>query len=298
MTTVADLVVEARSLLHAAWRPEQNVLQADITSGGTTIVCTHDLRGIVPGSSIAIGDEVMYVWTAHPETKTITVQRAVQGTAAAHTAGDLIEVNPTFPAVSIKRALKQEILSWPTTLFQVDTATVTASDLYRSQGIALNLGDYYNVLRVQHASDSGRAEYTKTWPDVSFWRHDRHPDGTDFSGATGALYLDQPVPSGSVKVTYSKPFTTSTWDDATDLESDVGLTAHMLDIPAIGAAWRLQSAREVARTLTSPAGDPRLSESVPPGTIIQGAFGLKQLRDQRIAEESRRLVGKYPLGHT
>lgn len=294
MTTVLDLVQETKVLLHASWRPELNQLQATVTSGATTLVATHALRGIVPGSHVSVGDELMYVWTAHAETKTFQVERGVLGTtAAAHTAGDLIEVNPTFPQNAIKRAVKQEIQSWPNTLFQVDTATVAVTDTYRSQGVALNLGDYYHVLRIQKESADG-----STWPDVSYWRHDRHPDGTDFPSATGVLYLDEPVLTGNVKVVYSKPFDVSTWEDATDVEATVGLTAHMLDLPALGAAWRLQSAREVSRTLTQPSSDPRLSESVPPGSIIQGAFALKQLRDARIGEEARRLASKYPLGHT
>lgn len=298
MTNVIDLVNETRSHLFAAWRPALNQLRASISATEDTFIAKYDLRGIVPGTTVAVGDELVHVWTTSPETLTFTVQRGVQGTtAASHAANAIMEVSPTFPKHAIKRALLQEVRSWPTSIFAVGTDTISVSDDYLSQGIALNLEDHYKLLQVQHQSDTSKMGYTRTWPDVGFWRYDRHPNQDDFPGATGALYVDEPVPDGKIKVVYSKPFDTSTWADDTDVEVVIGLSSHLLDIPPMGAAWRLQAQREVARSMTATAVDPRIAESVPPGSIIQGAFALKQLRDARLNEESRRLASKYQLGH-
>lgn len=298
MASVRDLINETRSHLHGAWRQEYNEVQAQVATNDGTVRMKYDLKGIVPGSYISINDELMYVWSAHPETKTVTVRRQMEGTVVAiHNAGDLVEVNPTFPKYAIRRALSEEILSWPTSVYRVTTKTVTVSEDYQSQGVALNFGDFYHVLRVQHANDSGATSRNKSWPDVNYWRVDREADSDDF-GASDALIIDEPVPTGKVKVTYSVPFDVSFFTDGADLQSQVGLATSMNDIPSIGAAVRLQAGREISRSLTQPAGDPRLAEAVPPNSILQGAFGLKQLRDQRLAEEARRLQAKYPLGHT
>lgn len=296
MPNVGDLVDETQTWLHAAWRPELNELNASVSSFDDTLTMKYDLKGIVPGSYITLGDELLYVWSTQPETKVVNVRRGVQGsTAASHNASTLAEVNPTFPRFHIKRALQEEVRSWPTSVYQVAVKTISASDNFRAQGIECDLGDYHHILRVQHVTDSTSTK-PKSWPSLSNYRHDRQADTTDFPSGQ-ALYVEETVPTGSIRVTYSRPFTTDNWDDAIDLEAQVGLSASMLDIPPIGAAVRLQAGREVSRSLTRPAGDPRLAESVPPNSILQGAFGLQQLRDRRLAEEARKLAARYPLGH-
>ena len=238
MTTVADLVEETRSLLYSTAQIEQNKLASTINDTTDTVQFTYSLEGIVPGARVAIEEELLYVWAIDAGTNTATVQRGFQGTtAASHTAGVIADINPPFPFYRIKSELKKEINSWPTDIFAVDSVTVNASESYKTQGIDSGItGEWWHILDVRGTPNANRLYSNAVWQSVPYYEVQRNAPVASFASGT-AIILHGPLQTGSVVISYSKPFDTSTWDDATDLETDVGLLDSMLDIPVMGAAW-------------------------------------------------------------
>lgn len=294
--TVADAIEETRGHLAGDGRVKLNRLSGAITSGATTLTCEFDID-FGAGTYLTINDEIFYVWSVDTSTKIATVQRGVLGTdAAAHADDDLIEVNPRFPRPIIKRALRDEIASWGEELFQVATIELSVNDLSTSrtgaisQGVNANIGTtWYFGLDLRHSPEPGGT----TWPRVRNWELVRNADTDDFANGN-ALFIYEQVPTGTVQLVYATPMDVSTFADATVLTSGIGLATTMVDIPALGAAWRLLSPREVARTDMRAKGISRHSSEVPAGHMSGVADSIRRLRNARISEEATRLRAKYP----
>lgn len=277
MTTVSDLVEETRRHLYSLHQGKYNFLTATINDAATTLQCDLTMGGIVAGALLAIDSEIVYVKSVAGQVA--TVHRGWEDTtAASHTAGAMIEVGPRFPGYAIKKALQQEIRSWPRTMFKKTLATsISGSATSRAYDLTTIGTSWYNITEVRYGPTTDG-----TYPRVKSYDVDR---GRNY------LYLPRTLDSDyDLSVDYTGPFVTSTFEDATDIEATVGLSASMLDIPIYGAAWRLLAPREVKRTFTESQSEPRHSNEVPVGSALRTAAGLKTLRDQRIVEEGDRLA--------
>lgn len=281
MSTVTEHVQTIRRVLLGAHRPMLNRLDGAINDSTNTVTLEYQATGVGRGSYIAINNEVMYVWLV--VTNVLTVERGMLGTdAAAHSDGDIVEVDPRFPNPLIIDEMKAEITSWPRSIFQVDTDDLTfgAGDTmsaFAPTGI-------YNVLRVN------RQPVAST--------DDRYPDvGFDYKRSLGKLFIDSTGSSNqsfTITVTYSKGFDTDPFTGSTDLITDVGLSASLQDALKYGVCWRLLAGREIKRTFTESQGEPRNAEEVPPGHANSVAEQFRKLRNDRLAEEARRLANDYP----
>jgi hypothetical protein len=286
MTTVADLIADTQLHVHGTERQELNRLLAAANATQTSLTCEFDLRGITDRSIIAIDDELLFVFSMAGNV--ITVQRGYLGTTpAAHDVGALVEVNPRFPKPMIRKALRDEIRSWPTGLFAVRTEEFTRSGNQAGIDLAGLEGLLY-VLDVQVAGSSTNT-YGQ-WLGVPRWRLLRHT-GAEYG--SGVALMPEQVGNVALRVTAAVPFDLSAFDDDTDV-ADVGLTPSMTDIPSLGAASRLLAPREILRTKMEAQPQPRRAEEVPPGHTIQTSTALKRLRDIRISEEQIRLREIYP----
>lgn len=289
--TVSDLVEETRR--HLGGRSgELNRLASNVTVGHTSLTFEFDLGGIVEGSMIAVNDEVFYVWSVNQSTRTIIVQRAMMGsTVATHSTGDIVEVAPRFSRFAIKRALQQEIRSWSPRLFTVTAVDVAFLANRRTADLAGVTSIQFPIdCRLQ--PDTGNI--AENWKRI---RVDVIPSLPTSEFASGyALQLATAFTSAqTVRFVYAKPITADTFNDWTQPVTDLGLLASMLDIPPVGAAWRLLSMREAVRTDTRAQGEPRMAEEVPPGHAASAASGFKRLRDIRIQEEIEALRTLYPI---
>lgn len=289
MSTVGQKVQEVRRVLLGTHRPEYNVLTSTITSTTDSLTVTHGATAIARGSYLGIDNEVCYVWSR--SNQTVTVQRGMLGTtAAAHTAGALVEVDPRFPNGLILDEMKAEIASWPRAIYQVDS-----DDLSLGSGdTAVDFGPtgLIDILRIYRQPVSSTDD---RWPDLAF-SYKRNLPTADFSTG-GAIFLDRSGSSSEsfdITVVYSKKFTTSTFVDATDLQATVGLSESLEDALKYGTAWRLLAGREVKRTFTEGQGEPRNSDEVPPGHMASVAQQMRQLRNERLADEAKRLAGMHP----
>jgi len=103
VTSTADLVVTCREdYLQAGASSQLTKLTTTIDSSTETVV-VDSVAGIGTGSRICIGYEEMHVWSV--ATLTLTVTRGLNGsTAAAHTAGDIITIDPEYSDAKILRS--------------------------------------------------------------------------------------------------------------------------------------------------------------------------------------------------
>jgi hypothetical protein len=284
VTTVADLIESTRRHLFTSYRAEFNFLTDTITAAATTLALDiSPLTGVGRGTVLGIGDELLFVKSV--STQTCTVARGWQGTtAAAHTSGATVEINPRFPNAIIRDAIRDEIRSWGNQLYRVDSYPITATT---DTAYDLPIDPFIQVLDVRRSSTAD-----ERWKRVTLYEVDRHANTTSFPSGC-ALQIQQDIPTGStIQVTYSAPFDLTYIEDGIEAVEDIGLAESMLDIPPYGAAWRLLSTREVPRTFADAQPEARRSEEVPPGHNDRTAAGLKRIRDQRLAEETSRLIAK------
>lgn len=315
--TVGWMMEETRRSLLGMHRAEYNQLGADITGATPAIQCQFTVAGITKGSYIAIDEEIMYVWTTSPQTNQITqMQRGMLGTLpAAHKTGAIIEVNPRFPRFAIRSALNEEIRSWGPQVYRVKQALIqTVSGTRGYDLMQLVQDNFYNIISVRRSQPSSTSgANVESWPSITNWQIVRPAPVADFPSGAGLVipnmfssgvnfaspdgismtFTGSPLPT--LMVNYSCPFDQSNFIDSTDLISQVGLDATMIDIPPIGAAWRLLSTREILRTLVEAQGQPADLQFQPPMYIAKAAQALKQQRDGRLNDVQVWLLNRYGI---
>ena len=290
--TAQTWIDETKNLLLTDYVEECDTLGTLLNDSETTVNFTHDTPGIVAGSIIEIGTELMYVFSVNATTNDATVQRGFRGTtAASHSAGDLVTVNPKFPAQLVLNAINDELadLSSPQNgLYQMKTVEFTyniSQDGYNLTGVTDDILAVYQVTYTDDGSEN-------TEPVLPAWtlRRDRNT-GSFASGY--ALVLHDDANSGqAVRVQYKTGFTALA-ATSTAL-STVGLHSSAYDLPSLGAALRLMSTRPVRREFIDEQGSSRRADEVPAGAISASMRDLRALRETRINAEAARLDQQYP----
>lgn len=287
MTTTADLVAHTRREVLASGRQEMNRLTNTITNVAGTFTFDFAAGPIATGALVAIDLELMHVWSVAGQVA--TVQRGMHGsTAAAHTAGALITVNPIVSDYWIFTELNNELVSLSSPavgLYRVKTVTTTATS-----ASTYNLAaDVTEVLAVQW-NDYGSS---LDWPRIQRWDLLANQDTTVFASGN-ALQIYAPPPTGrTLRISYAANFATlATLTD--DVQTVTGLPGSANDIPAIGAAARILAARESRRSSVDAQPESRQASDVPPGTARSASAQLFALRDRRVREERARLASAWP----
>lgn len=268
----------------ASGREHLNRLNGAINTSVGTLTFEFPAGQIAAGALLAIDLELFYVWSVAGQIA--TVQRAMHGsTSASHADDALIYVNPVFTDFAIFSAINDEIesLSSPAnglySVGQIEIPVTVASTYDIGEEALKILGVQYNAV-----GPSGDWPYLRRWTYL--------PLQAIGSGNTIQLY-EMPSPGRTLRVTYAAEL--STLDGTlTENVTVTGLPDSAYDIPPLGAAARLLSAREARRSSLDSQPESRQAADVPPGTARSGASALLQLRKQRIVEEAARLSAIYP----
>jgi len=289
MTTTAVVIDRTlRQLLSGTVEP-RNKLTTTLTSNDTSVVVDYPLEGLRTGQVLEIDSELMYIWSTDVPTKTLTVQRAFNNTtAAAHTSGAVITVNPRFPRAQVLESINDELsdLSSPMHgLFQVKTLNID----YNGSDPMINLTSVTSIIDLLTVS----VRYmTDDYPIARKVRLIRDMPTDDFASGF-ALRFDQAVFPGRLRVVYKAAYT-ATSTEATDINSTCGVQETVTDIVALGAQIRLMSPREIKRNFTESQGDTRRADEVATGAIANSTANLIRLRRDRITAEAARLARAYP----
>ena len=289
MTTTAVVIDRTLRQLLSGTVEARNKLTTTLTSSGTSVVVDYPLEGLRSGQVCEIDSELMYIWATDVATKTLTVQRGFNNTtAAAHTAGAVITINPRFPRAQILEAVNDELsdLSSPMHgLFQVKTLNID----YNGSDAMIDLTNVTSIIDLLTVS----VRYmTDDYPIARKIRLIRDLPTDDFPSGF-ALRFDQAVFPGRLRVVYKAAYTAAA-TEATDINSGCGVQETVTDIVALGAQIRLMSPREVKRNFTESQGDTRRAEEVSMGAVANSITNLIRLRRDRIQAEAARLARAYP----
>jgi hypothetical protein len=289
MTTTAIVIDRSLRQLLSGTVEARNKLTTTLTSSGTSVVVTYPLEGLRSGQICEIDSELMYIWSADPATKTLEVERGFNNsTAAAHTAGAVITVNPRFPRAQVLEAINDELsdLTSPMHgLFQVKTLNLD----YNGSDPMVNLTAVTNIIDLLTVSVRYQ---TDDYPIARKIRLIRDMPTDDFASGF-ALRFDQSVFPGRLRIVYKAAYT-ATAAEATDINSTCGVQETVTDIVILGTQIRLMSPREIKRNFTESQGDTRRAEEVTIGAIGNSTASLIRLRRDRIQAEAARLARAYP----
>ena len=290
MSTAGALLDRVSRQLLSGTIEERNKLATSVDSDDTSFTLSYDLGGIRTGSVFEIDSELCYVWEVSTGSKTAVIERGYAGTtAASHSAGAVVTLNPRFSKAQMLDALNQDIddLSSPANgLFRVITQDITynGSDRQVNLTSASSVIDLLDV-RLRYLADD--------FPVIRRVRLARDLPTADFASGF-ALTFDESVMSGTLRVRYKAPFARiSTLSD--DLQSVAFIPVNMEDILEMGVMSRLLSMREVKRNFIESQGDTRRADEVPPGAMRDSFSNILRLRRERIVAEAARLARQYPL---
>ena len=289
MSTVGTVVDRTVRQLMSGTVEERNKTVGALTATSTSVVFQYDLNGMRAGGVIQIDNELMYVWEVSSGSKTVTVERAWNGTTAvAHAAGAVAIVDPKFPRSQILEAINAEI----------DDLSSPMNGLYQIKSLELNYNGTWNMINLPTTDKiidlvSVTVRYIATdYPVIRKCRLIRDLPNDDFS-AGYAIRFDEQVRAGRMIVVYKAPFTNVT-TEAQNLQNIAGFPTTAEDILIMGAQIRLVSPREVKRNFTESQGETRRSEEVPTGSVSSSINNIIRMRRDRITAEAARLARQYP----
>ena len=291
-TTYANLVDEiSLNLSGYTLRQDRTThLTADVTSSGLSLNLSN-VTNIGKGV-IEIDDELIWLDTYDRISSVGTIApygRAYFGTtAAAHTANTKVTVAPSFPRVTIKKAINDTIDAVFPNLFAVGVHTFNYNAVKTTYSMP---ADTETILYVSYQPSGPTGE----WLPIRNWRQDGLANATAYaSGQTISIY-DRIEAGRTVQVYYSKkPSTLSSSSPSDTFESVTGLPSSCKDVIVYGAAYRLASFIDPGRLNYSSAEADNADTKIQYGSGASTARFLLALYQQRLNEESKKLRDVYP----
>lgn len=289
MTTAATVIDRTLRQLLSGTVEQRNKLASGIDSDDTSVVTTYNLDGLRSGQTFEIDSELFYIWDADTGTKTLTVERGYNGTtAASHSAGALIKVQPRFPRAQLLESLNDELadLSSPVNgLFAVKTVDID----YNGSDTMIDFTGVTDVIDLLSVS----VRYlTDDYPVARKVRLVRNVPTDDFPSGL-ALRFDQGVFPGRLRIVYKAPFVAAS-SESTNLNTTSGVQESLIDLLVLGCQIRMMAPREIKRNFAESQGDTRRADEVPAGAVAGSITNLIRMRRDRIIAESARLKRAYP----
>lgn len=240
---------------------------------------------------VEIDDELIWLDTYDRVSNTATAApygRGYQGTqAVAHTQNTKVTISPTFPKISVKRAINDTIRSVFPQLY--GTARTTFS-LTATQSTYALPADAETVVAASWDTPGPTGE----WMPIRDWRQDSTANTTAYgTGQTISVY-DRITPGRTVQVVYTKEPTPLTNNNDV-FETVTGLPSSSKDVIVYGASYRLASFIDPGRlTFTSAEAD-QADSKIQYGSGSNAARFMLALYQQRLAEEAGKLRDKFPV---
>lgn len=294
MTTYSDLIEETRQHLMTGQPDRINVLHANIDNSTTTLTLRYVNRGVSEGSRLVIGLEEFHVidTSTSGEQTNVTVVREFGGsTAASHTAGDLIYVNPQFSNFRIGQFINQGLQNLSAEgLFRIKSEDFTYNVTTLGYDFPAD-ADIQDIWRVRYDTAGSSNNWPVLRPDEYYL--DRAADPTDFASGIQLVLRDGGYPGRTVRVSYRSSFgLLSTLAD--DVLAVSGLHTEAHDLPPLYASIALLAGREIKRSFLNQQPEPRRAEEVPPGAANQAMRPLLLRYQDRLKVEQSRLHRLYP----
>jgi hypothetical protein len=294
MATFDELVDEVKSNL-IGYALRQDRLTYVTNSGGLTTTSSN----IAVGSSdnlakgiIEIDDELIWVDSFNKQNNTLNVApgfgRGYMGTTPApHSQNAMVTLSPSFPRVSIKKAINDTIKSFYPKLFAVSSTTFSFN---ASQVTYALPDDAREVLYMSWQTTGSSLE----WLPIKRWRFDPLANTATFNTQKTVNIYENIQPGRTVKVWYT--MIPDTLDANSDDFVDVtGLPESCQDVVVYGAAYRLLTFLDAGRiNLTSAESDFADSKN-PYNSGSAASRYIFALFQQRLQEEALKLSDQFPI---
>lgn len=269
----------------------QTHLTAAVSTTATTIQVAS-VQNISTGI-IQIDDELIYVSSYDKNTGTLTIPpygRGYNGTSSAsHQQGARVIISPTFPAVDVKDAINETILSVFPDLYTTNVHTFVYSPAVSTYALP---DEVETVFSVSYETIGP----SKEWAPIRNYRVDAMANTGAFN-SRNSISLYSGVETGrTVQVHYSSAPTVMTSNDD-DFEIVTGLPASSKDVIVLGASARLSAFIDPGRLTYGSAESDQQSQVAGRsyGAGTNASKYLLSLYGQRLAEESRKLTDRNPI---
>ena len=258
------------------------------TSNAITIGSASNLAK----GTIEIDDELIWIDSFDKATSTLNVVpgfgRGYQGTSPApHSQYAQITLAPTFPRVSIKKAINDTINSLFPNLWAVSSYTFTFN---ASQTTYPLPDDLESILYLSWQTTGSSQE----WLPINRWRSDGMANTAAFNTTNTVSLYENIQPGRTVQVWYTT--TPNTLDNNTDDFADVtGLPQSSQDVVTLGASYKLLSFLDPGRINLSSAEADNADSKIPSTAGVSSSRYIFALYQQRLNEEALKLKDRYPI---
>ena len=252
MTTFNSMIEEVLINL------EGFTLRQDRTTYLTAGIDSDDLNlALASGDNIGKGiveidDELIHIDSVDRSDRSAVISpfgRGYRGTtAASHSANAKVTFSPSFPKISVKRAINDTIKAVFPKIYGVATTTFSYSPAVTTYALPAAAD---TVLAVSWSDIGPSGE----WFPIRRWRHDPMANTTDYANGNTISIYEPIVPGRTIQVTYGKePTVLSSGSDV--FTSVTGLPESARDVIVYGASYRMVSFIDTGRlNFTSPEAD-------------------------------------------
>jgi hypothetical protein len=292
MATFNEMVNEVKTNLQGYTLKQDRLtyLNAAITSVSTSMIVGSSSN--LAKGTIEIDDELIWIDNFTAASNTLNVApgfgRGYQGsTPTSHAQYSQVTLSPSFPRISIKKAINDTINSLYPKLWAVDSYTFTFN---ASQTTYALPDDLEQILFISWQTTGS----SKEWLPVNRWRADGMANLATFNSTNTINIYENIQPGRTVQVYYTT--TPDTLDNNSDDFADVtGLPASSQDVVTLGAAYKLLSFVDSGRISLTSAESDLADSKIPSGAGANNSRYIYALYQQRLNEEALKLQDKFPI---
>ena len=294
MPTLSQMIDEVKSNLQG-YTLRQDRITYVTNSGGLTTTSSQINVGSADNLAkgvIEIDDELIWIDNFNSSSNALNVApgfgRGYQGTTAApHDQYAMVTLSPTFPRVSIKKAINDTIQSYYPKLWSVSSTTFT----FNASQVTYALPDDLEAILYMSWQTTGSSQ---EWLPINRWRADPMANAATFNTKNTVNIYENIQPGRTIQVWYTTE--PNTLDASTDDYEDVtGLPASTYDVTVLGASYKLLSFLDTGRINLSSAEADLNDTKNPFNSGASASRYIFALFQQRLQEEALKLADKYPI---
>jgi hypothetical protein len=294
MPTLSEMIDEVKSNL-IGYTLRQDRLTYLTNSGGVSTTSTQFNVGSADNLAkgiIEIDDELIWIDNFNKTSSSMNAApgfgRGYMGTTAApHAENAMVTLSPSFPRVSIKKAINDTINSYYPRLWAVASTTFT----FNAAQTTYALPDDLEAILFVSWQTTGSSE---EWLPVNRWRADPMANAATFNTNNTINIYENIQPGRTVQVWYTT--TPNTLDANSDDYADVtGLPETTADVTVLGACYKLLSFLDAGRINLSSAEADLNDTKNPYNSGASASRYIFALYQQRLQEEALKLQDKYPI---
>jgi hypothetical protein len=285
--TFGSLIEEVRMSLSGYGVDNDLVCSLSADIGVADLLIGVSDTSAVSRGIIEIDDEILYVKSNSSGTLTIEpFGRGFKGTtAAAHTSGAMVSVNPTYPRSIVSREINNTIRAVYPDLFAVTSTDLTIDGINWQYELPSDM-DRVLLVETRWTIEDG-------WTPIREWDVTHSGYATDYASGK-FISIGEPLAAGMiVHVTYAKP--PRLLSNSTDSFTATGLPSSARDVIVYGTAARLLPWLDTGRVPVETVMADLADANKPLGGAVSLAREMRQNYQIALRAERDQLLAKYPI---